>query len=95
MDRFRRHQGVVNVRKETERSLRETIGFKLTDDGHADVENKNIRNVGRADAANDMQDHHSKTIDMKDVDKVYLDEKCLNIRMINETVASSMHEITG
>lgn len=45
VDKFGRHQSTVSVRRETKRQLRESVGFKITDDGHIDVENKKIRNL--------------------------------------------------
>ena len=53
VDKFGRHQSAVSVRRETKRQLRDTVGFKITNDGHIDVENKKIRNLNEPDAAKD------------------------------------------
>lgn len=42
VDKFGRHESTVNVRRETKRQLHETIGYKITDEGDIDVENKRI-----------------------------------------------------
>lgn len=63
MDRFGRHVSTVKVRRETKRSLREVVGIELTKDGHIDMEDKKIRNLGDPVALNDavpmhfVQDH--------------------------------------
>lgn len=46
VDKFGRRESVVKVERETKRTVREDIGFRLNDDGHLDVENKKIRNLG-------------------------------------------------
>lgn len=53
VDKFGRNQSTVSVRRETKRQLREGIGFKITDDGHIDAENKKIRNFEEPVAAKD------------------------------------------
>lgn len=77
VDKFGRHQSAVSVRRETKRQLRDTVGFKITNDGHIDVENKKIRNLNEPDAAKDavsltyMQTHclllddERKSVDVK------------------------------
>ena len=48
VDKFGRHQSAVSVRRETKRQLRDTVGFKITND-----ENKKISNLNEPDAAKD------------------------------------------
>lgn len=77
VDKFGRHHNIVTVRRETKRTLRESIGFRLTDDGDIDVENKKIRNLEEPQADKDavslkfmqehclLVDHDRKSIDIK------------------------------
>lgn len=73
VDKFGRHQSAVTVRRETKRQIRDDIGFKITNDGHIDVENKKIRNLEEPVAANDAVSlayvqNHCLLIDDKGVD---------------------------
>ena len=45
VDKFGRHEITVSVRRETKGQLRESVGFKITDDGHTDAENEKKRNL--------------------------------------------------
>jgi hypothetical protein len=77
VDKFGRHHNIVTVRRETKRTLRESIGFRLTDDGDINVENKKIRNLEEPQAAKDavsltfmqqhclLVDHDHKSVDVK------------------------------
>lgn len=58
VDKFGRHENTIKVRKETKRSLHEDIGIGLTPDGHVDVENKKIRNLGNPTALYDAVPFH-------------------------------------
>ena len=53
IDKFGRHASTVKVRQETKRQLHETVGFKITDDGNIDVENKNIRKLAEPTESSD------------------------------------------
>ena len=54
VDKFGRRDSTVRVRKETHRSLREDIGLGMTNDGHFDVKNKKIRNLGEPEESSDV-----------------------------------------
>lgn len=54
VDKFGRHESTVRVRKETHRSLRDDIGLRVTDDGHFDLKNKKIRNLGEPTESHDV-----------------------------------------
>lgn len=58
VDKFGRHSNTIKVRKETKRSLHEDIGIGLTPDGHVDVENKKICNLGNPTALDDAVPFH-------------------------------------
>lgn len=58
VDKFGRHENTIRVRKETKRSLHEDIGIGLTPDGHVDVENKKICNLGNPTALYDAVPFH-------------------------------------
>ena len=87
VDKFGRRQAVVNVRRETNRTLSDNIGIRLTDDGDLDVDNKRICNVGdpssRGDAVPLKYVQDNCFIKSKDsavnnpVDKSYVDDRCL------------------
>lgn len=63
VDKFGRHQSAVKVRRVAKRFLQKDIGFKVTDDGYVDMNNKPIRNLGEPTGVSDavplnyMQDH--------------------------------------
>ena len=65
VDNFGRYQSAVKVQRETQRSLRESVPYRLSDDGNIDVENKIIRNLGKPSAAKDA------------VSLSYIEEHCL------------------
>ena len=65
VDKFGRHQSGVKARRAAKRVLQEDVGFKITADGHVDMENKNIRNLGEPTALGDA------------VPLNYIQDKCL------------------
>ena len=65
VDKFGRYQSGVKARKAAKRVLREDVAFKITADGHVDMENKNIRNLGEPTALGDA------------VPLNYIQDKCL------------------
>lgn len=53
VDKIGRYESTVNTRREAQRTVLRHIGFRLTEDGHCDMENKKVRNMGKPVAAND------------------------------------------
>lgn len=74
VDIFGRHSSGVKTRREIQRSLRESLPYRLSEDGNIDVENKIITNLRDPSAGKDavtlsyMQDHClllGKIVDVK------------------------------
>lgn len=101
VDKFGRHLSGVKV----QRTLRESLPYRLTDGGNIDVENKIIHNVSEPVASTDavtlsyMQKHClpisiENPVNAKDaVNKVYLDERCLQYN--NNVIDARNHRVTN